>query len=98
MDLLLAATYIVVPPLEALQQYGLSWTEMHRLQVLFMVTDEMLGSCIAYMDALKKNQIILIEGSHTPTSSRDTNPSRLGGTSVLQCQISLPITVSNASI
>ena len=36
---------------------------------------------------LQKNQIILIEGSHTLTSSSDTNPSRLGGTGVLQCQI-----------
>jgi hypothetical protein len=36
---------------------------------------------------LKKNQIILIEGSHTLTSNSDTNPSRLGGTGVLQCQI-----------
>ena len=35
----------------------------------------------------KENQIILIEGSHTLTSSTDTNPSRLGGTGVLQCQI-----------
>ena len=35
----------------------------------------------------QKNQIILIEGSHTLTSSSDTNPSRLGGTGVLQCQI-----------
>ena len=35
----------------------------------------------------KKNQIILIEGSHTLTSNTDTNPSRLGGTGVLQCQI-----------
>ena len=35
----------------------------------------------------KKNQIILIEGSHTLTSSSDTNPSRLGATGVLQCQI-----------
>ena len=34
-----------------------------------------------------KNQIILIEGSHTLTSNPDTNPSRLGGTGVLQCQI-----------
>ena len=25
---------------------------MHRLQVLFMVTDEMVGSCITYMNAL----------------------------------------------
>jgi len=52
MKLLPATTYVVIPPLEALKQYGLSWTEMHRLQVLFVVTDEMLGSCIAYMDAL----------------------------------------------
>ena len=35
----------------------------------------------------QKNQIILIEGSHTLTSNTDTNPSRLGGTGVLQCQI-----------
>ena len=52
MNLLPATTYVVVPPLEALQQYGLSWSDMHRLQVLFMVTDEMVGSCITYMDAL----------------------------------------------
>ena len=47
---------------------------------------------------VEKNQIILIEGSHTLTSDVDTNPSRLGKAGVLQCQISLPITASNASI
>ena len=39
------------------------------------------------MAALEKNQIILIEGSHTLTSNPNTNPSRLGGTGVLQRQI-----------
>ena len=46
----------------------------------------------------KTNLITLVEGSHTPTSNTDTKPSRIGGTGVLQCQISLPITASNASI
>ena len=46
----------------------------------------------------KTNLILLIEGSHTLTSNTDTNPSRIGGTGVLQCQISRPITASNASI
>ena len=36
---------------------------------------------------IKKKLIILIEGSHTLTSTTDTDPSRLGGTGVLQCQV-----------
>ena len=46
-----------------------------------------LDCAIPRLNGNKKNQIILIEGSHTLTSNTDTNPSRLGGTGVLQCQI-----------
>ena len=48
-------------------------------------TRELLSWVLVY--SFRKNQIILIEGSHTLTSNRNTNASRLGGTGVLQCQI-----------
>jgi hypothetical protein len=52
-DLLCATTYVVQPSTQALSNAGLSWQQQQELNIVFLVTREMLVSLRAYMDALQ---------------------------------------------